>query len=669
MSTNIPPNPNVDTFNTLYWKTGNGQLTIEEADLRYLKWPIAQGTENLQTTNVNGLLTANAGIKTNIIEAATGTTIDIGKSRLLGQMNCNSNVFINFRGFTGNGIQPVQFNSIGQTLELIGDVDMLNAYSLTNVVTLNNDSPIGLTIENLQDTDIILKTDTTTRLTIGTTINAYSNVYMNNLSIYDTIRLQNNSAVNNLLIQSNITPIILEYGGLSKLTISNDIAFGGNLNCQNNGIYNTQYIDGISNTDLNISAIGTGDLQLFTGGSGVTNRLTFRDTGICLANSNGLFIQGTTVATAQVKLGYNAGLTQLAESIAIGGGSGANQSFQCIAIGSGAAGVSQGLGAVAIGLQAGETQSTGAIGIGYRAGRGTTLAQGEGAIAMGSSAGLSSQRRECIAIGVLAGSTNQGLNFTSAFDASIAIGHGAGQTSQVRTAIAIGSRAGNSNQALSAIAIGYSAGQNNQATQSICIGPNAGNSGAGANSIYIGNNCGTTSTLANSIILSAIGTAFNPTVNQGFYVNPVRMTGTASAFLMYYNPTSKEVGYDSSSRRYKKDIEDLEVDTSVLHNFSPKSFKFIDHGEEAKTNYGFIAEELEELNPILVGYDGEGFPQGINWNTITMFSIGEVQKLRKELDGTVNVIQVMMENMQKLKDEMDLMKNEIINLKANSPQI
>ena len=667
MSTNTPPNPNVDTFNTLYFKTGSGQLTIEEADLRYLKWPVAQGTENLQTTNVNGLLTANAGVKTNIIEAI-GITIDLGKSRLLGTMNCNSQAFNNFRSFTGNGTQPVQFNSVGQTIEVIGDTDMLNTYSLTNVVSLNNNSPTGLVIENIQDTDLILKTDTTTRLTIGTTIKAYSDIYMNNLSIYDTIRLQNSSAINNLLIQS-VTPIILEYNGSSKITISNDIALGGNLNCQNNGIFNTQYIDGISNTNLNISAIDTGDLQFFTGGSGVTNRLTFRDTGECIADSNGLFIQGTSIATAKVKIGYNAGLTQLTESIAIGGGSGANQNFQCVAIGSGAGGISQGIGALAIGYQAGETQSTGAIGIGYRAGRGTTLAQGEGAIAIGSSSGLTSQRRECIAIGVLAGSTNQGLGFTLAFDASIAIGHGAGQISQTRTAIAIGSRAGNTGQALSAIAIGYSAGQTNQATQSICIGPNAGNAGAGASSIYIGNNCGTTTTLANSIILSAIGTVFNPTVNQGFYVNPVRMTGAASAYLMYYNPTSKEVGYDSSSRRYKKDIEDLEVDTSVLHNFSPKSFKFIDHGEEAKTNYGFIAEELEELNPILVGYDGEGFPQGINWNTITMFNICEVQKLRKELDGTVNVMMVMMEEMKKLRDEIEFMRNEINELKGSSPKI
>ena len=170
--------------------------------------------------------------------------------------------------------------------------------------------------------------------------------------------------------------------------------------------------------------------------------------------------------------------------------------------------------------------------------------------------------------------------------------------------------------------------------------------------------CGFNSAALGSIALNATGSIFNPTSESSFYVTPMRMTGPASP--MYYNYTTKEVGYDTSSRRNKKDIEDLEVDTSVLHNFQPKSFKFISHGEDAVTNYGFIAEELEELNPILVLYNGDGLVQGIQWNIITMFSIGEVQKLRKELDETVN-------DMKAMKDTMVLMQNEINLLKGIPP--
>lgn len=599
MSTNTPPNPNVDTFNTLYFKSGTGNLTIEEADLRYLKWPVAQGTENLRTVNISGVLTASAGVKTNIIQAATGTTIDIGKSRLVGVVNCNGNTYTNFRSFQGTGTQTILFDTVGYNLEIFGDIDMINTYKLTRVKTLSNDGA-GLIIENLQDVDMTFKTDTVTRLTLGTTIKAYVDMYMNNKSIYDTIRLQNSSAVNNLLIQSLNLPIAFEYLSLNKLTISSDILLGTNLDCQNNYISNTLSIDGISNTNFPIRAVGTGYLQLFAGG---TNRLTFRDTNECLADSNGLYIQGVSNTTSKIRLGYNsAAITQGDGAISIGGGNG----------------TSQGINSIAIGQGAGTAQSN-----------------------------------QSIAIGGISGQVNQGAGYVSGGDGAIAIGNNSGNSNQTRRAIAIGSAAGSINQGLGAIAIGYTAGAASQGQYSICIGAQ----------------CGTGSSAINSIALNATGLTFNPPTASSFYVTPMRMTGTAGAWLMYYNPTSKEVGYDTSSRRNKKDIEDLEVDTSVLHNFQPKSFKFISHGENAVTNYGFIAEELEELNPILVGYDEEGLPQGIHWNTITMFSIGEVQKLRKELDGTVNVMMVMMEDIKAMKDEIKLMRNELNELKGSSPQI
>lgn len=58
MSVNPPPSPNVNRFNNLYWISADDGLTIGTGDLRYLKFPNAQGTETLLTTNVNGTLTA-----------------------------------------------------------------------------------------------------------------------------------------------------------------------------------------------------------------------------------------------------------------------------------------------------------------------------------------------------------------------------------------------------------------------------------------------------------------------------------------------------------------------------------------------------------------------------------------------------------------------------------
>jgi hypothetical protein len=76
MSDNTPPNPNVNTFNNLYWITGDSALTQNQADLRYLKFPIAQGTENLKAIGVDGVATFNndvlqTGATNNIIQDQT----------------------------------------------------------------------------------------------------------------------------------------------------------------------------------------------------------------------------------------------------------------------------------------------------------------------------------------------------------------------------------------------------------------------------------------------------------------------------------------------------------------------------------------------------------------------------------------------------------------------
>jgi hypothetical protein len=663
MSTNTPPNPNVDTFNTLYWKTGSGQLTIEEADLRYLKFPVAQGTENLQTTNVNGILTANAGIKTNIIEAATGITIDIGKSRLLGAMNCNGNSLNSVYRISGKGPSfPLEINPDGNYVTLLGDINMLNN-KIININTLSNDNVTGLVIENLQDVDMTFKTDTATRLEIGTSIKAYVDMYMNNKSIYDTIRLQNSSLVNNLLIQSLNLPIAFEYLSLNKLTISADILLGTNLNCQNNYIYNTLSIDGISNTNFPIRAVGTGHLQLFAGG---TNRLTFRDTNECLANSNGLYIQGTTNTTSKVRLGYNAAaITQGDGSISIGGGCGTNQGTGCIAIGQGAGvgtTIAQGTDSIAIGTNSGVTsQGVKSIAIGNLAGQTNQAINNvnayDGGIAIGQEAGRISQFKQCIAIGNLAGQNTQGFGWTVSGDASIAIGLEAGYYRQGRRSVAIGTSAG----------VGV-IGSRNQGEASICIGYAAGYQGVGVNTIAIGQNCCSTTTIANSIVLSAWTAAYNP-ITQGFFINPNNVVIGATGNALTYNSSTGEIVRATSSARYKKDIEPLLKDTNVLHSFKPVEFRYLAQDETETKQYGFIAEEMDLIDKDLVVYDEEGRPDGIYWDKINTYNICEVQKLRTELDGTVNIMRVMLDDMKAMKDEMALMRNEINLLKGSSLQI
>ena len=105
MSVNPPPSPNVNRFNNLYWISADDGLTIGVGDLRYLKFPNAQGTEALLTTNVNGVLTSNnetiqadtANVVSSRLKQNNLTlTLSAGynKPSTAFNINCNNNVSV-----------------------------------------------------------------------------------------------------------------------------------------------------------------------------------------------------------------------------------------------------------------------------------------------------------------------------------------------------------------------------------------------------------------------------------------------------------------------------------------------------------------------------------------------------------------------------------------------
>jgi len=120
------------------------------------------------------------------------------------------------------------------------------------------------------------------------------------------------------------------------------------------------------------------------------------------------------------------------------------------------------------------------IAIGYSAGQTT---QGEAAVTLGAFAGSNTQGAVSVAIGFNAGQTIQGSN-------AVSVGAFAGQVNQSDSAVAIGRAAGNDGQSLNSIAIGRLAASINQGETSVAIGFVAGNTAQGGNSVAIGRGAG-----------------------------------------------------------------------------------------------------------------------------------------------------------------------------------
>ena len=157
-------------------------------------------------------------------------------------------------------------------------------------------------------------------------------------------------------------------------------------------------------------------------------------------------------------------------------------------------------------------------------------------VAIGNTAGLTSQGASTVAVGSEAGSVTQGQY-------AVALGGGAGKTTQGSGAIAIGYVAGYNNQGASSVAIGSNAAQSGQGSQSVAIGIAANSAGNNATALGGYSSAGHTNATAlgfqaatttnNTIQLGADGV----TVAGSTAITNVRTSGTVTAGTVTYPNT------------------------------------------------------------------------------------------------------------------------------------
>ncbi len=159
----------------------------------------------------------------------------------------------------------------------------------------------------------------------------------------------------------------------------------------------------------------------------------------------------------------------------------------------------------------------------------------------------------------------------------------------------------------SSISIGWAA--NSAADYGIVIGESVTTNTA--NTIIIGNNK-TAAAVANSLTI---------------WPNAA-LANVASGTALYYNSTSGQVGPLVSSRRFKENITDIEIDTTKLYNLRPVSYNY--KNEPSQRTIGLIAEEVYTEIPEVVYCDSEG-PYSVNYSSLTIILIEENKKLKTEL--------------------------------------
>jgi hypothetical protein len=100
------------------------------------------------------------------------------------------------------------------------------------------------------------------------------------------------------------------------------------------------------------------------------------------------------------------------------------------------------------------------------------------------------------------------------------------------------------------------------------------------------------------------------------------------------NATTKEIRYNSSSKRYKKNIKNKLINSNLIYKLRLTEYDALD--DDTKTNIlGYIAEEVAELAPEFAGYikdeEGNMIPDCIDWFKILMYAVEELKQHNKQI--------------------------------------
>ncbi len=132
----------------------------------------------------------------------------------------------------------------------------------------------------------------------------------------------------------------------------------------------------------------------------------------------------------------------------------------------------------------------------------------------------------------------------------------------------------------------------------------------------------------------ALNVAYESYINTPkiYLYNLTSATGTDAQLVYDSNIGGYEIVRSSSSRKYKKNIKALDTDSSAIID-ALKPITYEDKSSESGTKYyGFIAEDVEKVCPMLVQHNKNGEPESLMYDRITVLLADDNKKLRKRVD-------------------------------------
>jgi hypothetical protein len=175
--------------------------------------------------------------------------------------------------------------------------------------------------------------------------------------------------------------------------------------------------------------------------------------------------------------------------------------------------------------------------------------------------------------------------------------------------------------------------RNTTGTDNTASGVNAlGFNITGNFNIGLGSNAGVNVTSASNVI--CIGADGN-NVDNSCYIGNIFNATSAGGTPVYVN-TNGRLGTSTSSRRFKEDIRPMNHASATLFSLKPVTFHYkkgVDpEASERKSEFGLVAEDVENVNPDLVVRDKEGKPYSVRYDQVNAMLLNEFLKEHRKVE-------------------------------------
>jgi len=133
------------------------------------------------------------------------------------------------------------------------------------------------------------------------------------------------------------------------------------------------------------------------------------------------------------------------------------------------------------------------------------------------------------------------------------------------------------------------------------------------------------------------GTAVaNSLVTDGRIQSEATYTLTTASAANVHVGTNGLLSRATSSIKYKTDVEDAEMEfsESIVFNSRPVWYRSLSEDDPTEYSYwGFIAEEVAEIDPRMVHWGADGQPEGVQYERYVVHLVNIIQKQQQQIDA------------------------------------